>query len=315
MMATNSKSKKICDRMPYVRGRLKADETLSRYTWFKVGGPAEVLFKPADENDLCTFLSQLPPDIPVSIIGNASNLLVRDGGVPGVVIRLGSAFKRIEITMCQMRIGAAAADLSVARKARDNGISGLEFLSGIPGTLGGSIRMNAGAYGAEIKDVCLSVRAVDKKGVIHQLKNDELGFIYRNSELDPTWIITEATLQGQDGKLSDITTRMEQFQLERERNQPVRTLTGGSTFTNPTGHKAWQLIDKAGCRGLVKGGAVVSSLHCNFIVNSGNATAEDIEGLGEEVRSRVLDQLGVTLSWEIKCMGIPAHNDIEEIKQ
>jgi UDP-N-acetylmuramate dehydrogenase len=315
MMATGLKPEHLIDIMPNVRGKLKADEALSRYTWFKVGGPAEVLFKPADEEDLCGFLSKLPIDIPISIIGNASNLLVRDGGVPGVVIRLGAAFSKIEITNCQIRIGAAAADLNVARKARDNAISGFEFLSGIPGTLGGAIRMNAGAYGAEIKDVCLSVKAVDRKGKVHELKNQDLGFIYRHSGIDPTWIITEVTLKGQDGTLSDITTRMENIQLDREQNQPVRTLTSGSTFTNPPGHKAWQLIDEAGCRGLVRGGAIVSNLHCNFLVNARNATAEDIEGLGEEVRRRVFNQLGVMLNWEIKNMGIPADDNVKEIEQ
>jgi UDP-N-acetylmuramate dehydrogenase len=312
-MATNLRSKHLINIMPTVRGKLKADENLSRYTWFKVGGPAEVLFKPADEEDLCTFLSRLPIHIPVSIIGNASNLLVRDGGIPGVVIRLGSAFSGIKIKRCEIRIGGAAADLSVARKARDNAISGFEFLSGIPGTLGGAIRMNAGAYGTEIKDICLSVRAVDRKGKVHELKNEDLGFIYRHSELDPNWVITEATFQGLNGVYLDITERMEKIQLDREKSQPVRTLTSGSTFTNPTGHKAWQLIDDAGCRGLVKGGAKVSNLHCNFLVNSGNATAEDIEGLGEEVRRRVFDKSGITLNWEIKNMGIPADEAVKEI--
>jgi UDP-N-acetylmuramate dehydrogenase len=232
-----------------------------------------------------------------------------------VVIRLGGGFSEIKITKCQIRIGASAADLSVARKARDNAISGFEFLSGIPGTLGGAIRMNAGAYGAEIKGICTSVRAVDRRGKTHNLKNDDLGFMYRHSELDPTWIITEATFQGQDGVSTDISARMEKIQLNREQSQPVRTLTGGSTFTNPTGHKAWQLIDEAGCRGLVRGGAMVSNLHCNFLMNSGNATAADIEELGEEVRHRVFKQLGVMLNWEIKRMGVHADNTFKEIER
>jgi UDP-N-acetylmuramate dehydrogenase len=314
-MAKNKTPRHLIYSLPSVRGKLKADEVLSRYTWFKVGGPAEVLFKPADEEDLCTFLSQIPIDIPVTTIGNASNLLIRDGGIPGVVIRLGSAFSEIQITKYKIRTGAAAADMSIARKARDNAISGFEFLSGIPGTLGGAICMNAGAYGAQIKDVCISVRAVDGRGKIHELKSEDLGFAYRDSELDPTWIITQATLQGQNGSLLDISARMKKIQLDREDSQPVRTLTGGSTFANPTGHKAWQLIDKAGCRGLVRGGAMVSNLHCNFLVNWGNATAKDIEGLGEEVRRRVFDQLGVMLNWEIRNMGISEVDSVKEIEQ
>ena len=315
MMATRLIPKHLIYRLPSVRGKLKADEALSRYAWFKVGGPAEVLFKPADEEDLCAFLSQLPIDIPVTIIGNTSNLLIRDGGIPGVVIRLGSAFSKIQIIKNQMHIGAAAADLSVARKARDNSISSFEFLSGIPGTLGGAIRMNAGAYGAEIKDVCLSARAVDGRGKVHELKNADLEFVYRHSEFDPTWIITQVTLQGRGGTLKDITERMEKIQFDREQSQPVRTLTGGSTFRNPIGRKAWELIDEAGCRGLVKGGAMVSNLHCNFLVNLGNATAKDIEELGDEVRRRVFDQLGFTLNWEIINMGVPAVNSFKEFQQ
>ncbi len=314
-MAINLPPKHLIHSLPCVRGKLKADETLSRYTWCKVGGAAEALFKPADEEDLCVFLSQLPIDIPVAIIGNASNLLIRDGGVPGVVIRLGSAFSEIHIIKNQIRIGAAAASLNVAREARNNAISGFEFLSGIPGTLGGAISMNAGAYGAEIKDVCLSVRAVDRKGKIHNLKNENVGFMYRHSELDPTWIITEATLQGQGGTFVDINSRMEKIKLDREQSQPVKTLTGGSTFVNPTDRKAWQLIDGAGCRGLVRGGAMVSNLHCNFLVNSGNATAKDIEELGEEIRCRVFDHFGVTLNWEIKSMGVPAADGFKETEQ
>ena len=315
MMAADQTPTHLINSMPSVRGDLKPDEALSRYTWFKVGGPAEVLFRPADEEDLCEFLSQIPADVPVSIIGNASNLLVRDGGVPGVVIRLGRAFSEVEITGAQVRVGAAAADLSVARKARDNAISGLEFLSGIPGTMGGAVRMNAGAYGDEIKDVCRSVRAIDRNGKIHELNASDLGFGYRRSTLDPSWIITQVMLQGKPGVTLDITKRMEKIQFDREQNQPVRTLTGGSTFANPKDHKAWQLIDQAGCRGLVRGGAMVSNLHCNFLVNTGNATAADIEGLGEEVRRRVFEKFGVTLEWEIRRMGIPALQGIKEVYQ
>ena len=314
-MATNPTPKQLIESMPSVRGKLKADEALSRYTWFKVGGPAEVLFKPADEEDLCSFLSQLPTDTSVSVIGNASNVLVRDGGIPGVVIRLGKAFSEIKLTRCQVHIGAAAADLSVARKARDNSISGLEFLSGIPGTLGGAIRMNAGAYGAEIKDVCLSVRAVDGRGKVHKLSNQDLGFTYRHSEFDPTWIITETTLQGQNGVLLDITACMKKIQSNREQSQPIRTLTGGSTFANPKGQKAWQLIHDAGCRGLVRGGAMVSNLHCNFFVFFGNAKAGDNAGVGVEVTRGCFVQFGILMCGEIKAMGEFINNGVKEFEQ
>ena len=314
-MATDHKPTHLINRLPEVRGILKADEPLSRYTWFKVGGPAEVLFRPEDEDDLRSFLFALSADIPVCIIGNASNLLVRDGGVPGVVVRLGRKFSSIDVTGMQFRIGGGAADLNVARKARDNGISGFEFLSGIPGTIGGAVHMNAGAYGSEIKDICLSVRAIDRIGNLHELNNTDIGFSYRHTALDASWIITEATLQGVPGKVSEITARMEKIQLDRDRSQPVRTLTGGSTFANPVDGKAWELIDQAGCRGLVRGGAMVSNLHCNFLVNTGHATAADIEGLGEEVRRRVFDKFGITLEWEIRHIGIPANRDMKEVEQ
>ena len=312
MMAADHNPKHLIHTMPIVRGDLKADDALSRYTWFKVGGPAEVLFKPADEEELCGFLSQLPANMPVSIIGNASNLLIRDGGVPGVVIRLGRAFSEIEISNTQIHVGAAAADLSVARKARDYAISGLEFLSGIPGTVGGAVCMNAGAYEDQIKDVCTSIRAIDRSGEVHELNASDFGFGYRHSTLDPSLIITQVTLQGKTGLIAEISQRMEKIQSDREQSQPVRTLTGGSTFANPKDHKAWQLIDQTGCRGLVWGGAIVSNLHCNFLVNSGNATAADIEGLGEEVRRRVFDKFGITLEWEIRRIGIPTLQGIKE---
>jgi UDP-N-acetylmuramate dehydrogenase len=315
MMAADHNPKHLIHTMPRVRGDLKADDALSRYTWFKVGGPAEVLFKPADEEELCGFLSQLPANMPVSIIGNASNLLIRDGGVPGVVIRLGRAFSEIEISNTQIHVGAAAADLSVARKARDYAISGLEFLSGIPGTVGGAVCMNAGAYEDEIKDVCTSIRAIDRSGEVHELNASDFGFGYRHSTLDPSLIITQVTLQGKTGLIAEISQRMEKIQSDREQSQPVRTLTGGSTFANPKDHKAWQLIDQTGCRGLVRGGAIVSNLHCNFLVNSGNATAADIEGLGEEVRRRVFDKFGITLEWEIRRIGIPTLQGIKEVGQ
>ncbi len=314
-MAANRNALHLIERLPTVRGDLKPDVPMARYTWFKVGGAAEVLYRPADEADLCAFLSQLPTDIPVCIIGNASNLLIRDGGVPGVVIRLGRAFSDISINGGVLQVGAGAADLSVARKARDSAVGGLEFLSGIPGTIGGAVRMNGGAYGAEIKDICTHARAVDRAGNVHDLSAAELGFSYRHSTLDPDWIITAATLQGRPAPASEITQRMETIQSDREQSQPVRTLTGGSTFANPKGHKAWQLIDQAGCRGLRRGGASVSELHCNFMVNDGSATAADIEGLGEEVRRRVFETSKITLEWEIRHIGVPLSNDMKEIGQ
>ncbi len=314
MMATSSSGGTLRDQLPAVRGELMAHEPLAKYTWFKVGGPAEILFKPADELDLSEFLANLPAEIAVTVIGNASNLLVRDGGIDGVVIRLGRAFSAIEVSEQSLAVGAAAADLTVARKARDNDIAGLEFLSGIPGTIGGTVRMNGGAYGAEIKDICQSVNAVDRKGVVHTIAAKDLGFSYRQSKLDPSWIVTQAILQGRVGNRSEIAARIKAIQTEREKSQPVRTLTGGSTFANPPGHKAWELIDQAGCRGLTRGDASVSELHCNFLNNSGNASASDIEGLGEEVRRRVFDASGVHLEWEIRRIGKPLAGVIKEVQ-
>jgi UDP-N-acetylmuramate dehydrogenase len=313
MMASSQSHAHLIDRLPAVRGELRADEALSKYTWFKVGGPAEVLFRPADEEDLCLLLAALPAAVPVTVIGNASNLLVRDGGVPGVVIRLGRGFSAIEVEDQQMVVGAGAADLTVARSARDHGIRGLEFLSGIPGTLGGTVRMNGGAYGAEVKDVCTSVRAVDRSGQVHQVAAEDIDFSYRHTRLNAGWIITRATLRGSAGDQETITRRMQEIQSARESSQPVRSLTGGSTFANPDGYKAWQLIERAGCRGLVRGGACISDLHCNFIVNAGTASAADIEGLGEEVRRRVFETSGITLNWEIQIIGVPTPQQIKEI--
>jgi len=315
MMATKTRAEKLIDLLPHARGELIADAPMAKYCWFKVGGPAEVLYKPADEDDLRVFLSELSPEIPVRIIGNASNLLIRDGGIDGVVIRLGRAFSTIEISGNCLRVGAAAADLTVARKARDSGITGLEFLAGIPGTMGGTVRMNGGAYGSEIKDVCRFVHVVDRAGNKHRIEASDAGFSYRHSELDPTWIVTEAQLEGDFGDKTEIAERIEKIQSEREKSQPIRTLTGGSTFANPPGHKAWELIDQAGCRGLTRGGASVSELHCNFLNNSGEATAADIEGLGEEVRRRVFENSGIMLEWEIRRIGNPANGDLKEVHQ
>jgi len=303
----------LLDRLPAVRGRLTAAASLARYTWFKVGGAAEVLFRPEDVTDLSAFLAQLPADIPLTVIGNASNLLVRDGGIAGVVIRLGSGFSRIDTDGVTINAGAAAADLTLARKARDAAIDGFGFLSGIPGTIGGSVVMNAGAYGSEVSDICQTVTSLDRAGQVHEIAAADLEFGYRRSSLDPDWIVTGLQLRGRAGNLTDISAQMEQIRSEREKTQPVRTLTGGSTFANPPGHTAWQLIDQAGCRGLRRGDAMVSELHCNFLINTGAATAADLEGLGEEVRRRVFDNCGIRLAWEIRCIGMPDQSVRKEI--
>jgi UDP-N-acetylmuramate dehydrogenase len=306
MMAARSASSRLVDRLPPVRGRYKENAPLAPITWFRVGGPAEVMFRPADEEDLASFLAQKPADVPVMVLGVGSNLLIRDGGVPGVVVRLGRAFAAIAIEGETVSAGAGALDLNVAISARDAGVAGLEFLSGIPGTIGGALRMNAGAYGAEMKDVVIGVRAVDGSGHIHMLKPSDLGFSYRRSSVPADWIFLAARLRGQAGDAAAIARRMDEIRSAREESQPVRARTGGSTFVNPQGEKAWALIEKAGCRGLAMGGAQVSEKHCNFLINTGNATAADLETLGEEVRRRVLAATGVELRWEIKRVGLPA---------
>jgi UDP-N-acetylmuramate dehydrogenase len=305
-MMTARRSQNLIERLPPVRGRLTAEAPLAPVTWFRVGGPAEVLFRPADAEDLVEFLAKRPPDVPVTVIGVASNLLVRDGGVEGVVVRLGRGFAAIEIAGSQVRAGAAMLDLNVAIACRDAGVGGLEFLSGIPGTIGGALRMNAGAYGREIKDVLESVSALDSAGVRHELGLAEMDLGYRHCGVPEDWIFLGATLQGQEADRDAIQRRMAEIQSEREASQPIRARTGGSTFANPPGHKAWELIDAAGCRGLARGGAMVSQKHTNFLINTGAATAADIEGLGEEVRRRVFEKFGVRLDWEIRRIGRPA---------
>jgi len=303
----------LLDRLPAVRGRMEKDVTLGRFTWFKVGGPAEVLFRPADEDDLAEFLSACPPDVPLTLIGNASNMLIRDGGIDGVVIRLGAAFSEIKQDVSLIHAGAGAADINVARRARDGGLAGLEFLSGIPGTIGGAVFMNAGAYGSEMANVFVSCRAVDRSGDRHELSSDDLAFGYRRSALDPGWIVTSVTLHGSLAEAAEITRRLDEIQSDRDASQPVRTPTGGSTFKNPEGDKAWKLIDAAGCRGLRRGGAVVSEQHCNFLINDADASAADLEGLGEEVRRRVKAHSGVTLEWEIRRVGNAGNKAIGEV--
>ncbi|MDE0060715.1 MAG: UDP-N-acetylmuramate dehydrogenase [Defluviicoccus sp.] len=291
------------DSLPRVRGTLRENVPLAKLMWFRVGGPAEILFEPADSEDLAQFLAALPSDTPVSAIGVGSNLLVRDGGIPGVVVRLGRPFSAVSCTGAQVRAGAAAMDVTVARAGRDAGIAGLEFLSGIPGTIGGALRMNAGAYGRDIGDVAVSARALDRAGRTHDFGPAELGFTYRGCAVPEGWIFTGTVLQGEPGSAPEIAARMADIADTRSRDQPVRERTGGSTFKNPPDANAWALIDAAGCRGLTRGGAQVSPLHCNFLINTGGATAADLENLGEEVRDRVEAATGVRLEWEIRRVG------------
>jgi UDP-N-acetylmuramate dehydrogenase len=289
---------------PKLRGRLIANQPMADLTWFRVGGPAQILFSPADEEDLAYFLSNLADDIPATVVGLGSNLLVRDGGVPGVVIRLGRGFNEISIEGDRVRTGSGVPDVKVARAASDAGLAGLAFYRGVPGAIGGALRMNAGAYGRETKDALIEARAIDRKGKLHVLKNADMGYSYRHSKAPEDFIFTQAIHRGEPGEAATIAAEMEQITEARESTQPIKSRTGGSTFKNPPGHKAWQLIDAAGCRGLVVGDAQVSELHCNFLINRGNATGADIENLGEEVRRRVKETSGVALDWEIVRLGI-----------
>jgi UDP-N-acetylmuramate dehydrogenase len=300
----------LLERLPAVRGRLTEGASLAKVTWFRVGGPAEVLFKPADVADLQAFLAGCPQDVAITMLGVGSNLLVRDGGIPGVVIRLGRVFAEIRTDGTHVFAGAAALDLNVALAARAAGIGGLEFLSGIPGTIGGACRMNAGAYGSDLAAVFVSATALDRKGVLHRLDKDGMGFTYRHSAAPDDWIFCGAELAGQAGDAAAIQQRLNEIQAAREESQPVRARTGGSTFVNPVGGKAWQLVDQAGCRGLTLGGAMVSEKHCNFLINTGNATAAEIETLGEMVRRRVKETSGIELAWEIKRIGVPADSPL-----
>lgn len=286
-------------------GRLRESVDLSRTNWFRVGGLADYLFKPEHTADLSAFLSHVPASMPVTVLGVGSNVIVRDGGIDGVVIKLGRGFADITAQGMVVNAGAAALDVNVAHVAAEQGIAGFEFLSGIPGTIGGAVRMNGGAYGSDMSQVLERCEIVERDGGVVQLAGDEVGFVYRNSGLPEGAIVTRAWLRGQAGDKAAIMARMQEIQASREETQPVRSRTGGSTFKNPEGHKAWELIDKAGCRGLAMGGAQVSELHCNFLINTGEATAADLEGLGEEVRRRVNEATGVTLEWEIKRIGRP----------
>jgi len=304
MMAASRKPR-LLDRLPPLRGRVSETAPLAGVTWFGVGGPAEVMVRPADPDDLAAFLAALPGDVAVTVVGVGSNLLVRDGGVPGVVIRLGRGFAGIGVDGEEIEAGAAALDANVAIAAREAGLAGLEFLSGVPGTIGGGLRMNAGAFGREFADVLVAATAIDRGGRIHRVAAAELGFGYRSSTAPEDWLFASARLRGTPGDRDEIAQRIAQIRAAREEAQPLRVRTGGSTFKNPPGRKAWELIDAAGCRGLRQGGAQVSEKHCNFLINTGEATAADLEGLGEEVRRRVLATSGILLEWEIRRIGVP----------
>jgi UDP-N-acetylmuramate dehydrogenase len=291
-------------KMPALRGRLLPNQSLAELTWFRVGGPAQILFMPEDEADLAYMLGNLPVEIPVTVVGLGSNLIVRDDGVPGVVIRLGRGFGEISLDGLNLRAGAAVPDVKAARAAQEAGIAGLSFLRGIPGSIGGALRMNGGAYGREAKDVLVAARAVDRTGRIHVLGHADMHYAYRHCGAPDDYVFTQATFGGQRGDPAVIAAEMEKITESREATQPIKSRTGGSTFKNPPGRKAWQLIDAAGCRGLRVGDAQVSEMHTNFLINLGNATAADIEALGEMVRRRVKEGSGIDLEWEIKRIGM-----------
>ncbi|MSO75854.1 MAG: UDP-N-acetylmuramate dehydrogenase [Alphaproteobacteria bacterium] len=294
----------LIERLPPVAGRYTPEAPLAPVTWFRVGGSAEVMFRPADVDDLRHFLASKPAEVPVTVIGVGSNLLVRDGGVPGVVVRLGKGFAPISSADGAIRAGAGALALNVALTAAEAGLGGLEFFSGVPGTVGGAVRMNAGAYGVEVKDVLVTAEALDGRGERHGLGPSELGLAYRRSALRDDWIVVAATFRGRPDDPTAVRRRMSEIAQAREASQPLRTRTGGSTFKNPPGEKAWELIERAGCRGLRIGGAMVSEKHCNFLINTGDASAADVEALGKEVQRRVLARTGIALEWEIRRIGV-----------
>jgi UDP-N-acetylmuramate dehydrogenase len=289
-----------------LRGRLITNQKLADITWFRVGGPAQVLFTPADEADLVLFRQTIGTELPMMVVGLGSNLLVRDGGVPGVVIRLGKGFASVTAEPgSRIRAGTAVPDVKVARAAADAGVDGLAFYRGIPGSIGGALRMNAGAHHAETKDALIEARAVDAAGKVHLLSLADMQMTYRHCGIPGDWIFTEALYQGRPGDPAEIMKAMDEVAAYREANQPIKDRTGGSTFKNPPGNSSWKLIDAAGCRGLRIGGAKVSEMHCNFLINDQNASAEDIETLGETVRRRVKAHSGVDLHWEIIRLGVP----------
>lgn len=301
--------KTLLEQMPHVKGRLVEDANLSRLSWFRTGGNAELLFEPADEDDLVTVLRHLPGSVPITVIGVGSNLLVRDGGVDGLVIRLGRGFSEISMRGNVVSAGAGAMDVHVAKAAAKHGLSGLEFLVGVPGTIGGAVRMNAGAYGREVKDVLKHAHAVDRYGHIVELQPEDMEYSYRHSALDGTMIVLKAAFNASVGIEDEILERMNEISSTRAESQPLGTRTGGSTFKNPEGQHAWQLIDDAGCRGMRIGDAQVSEKHCNFLINHGGATAQELETLGEKVRTAVKADSGVELEWEIRMIGKAAEGD------
>jgi len=293
----------LLSRLPPVRGKLSANVTLAPYSWFRVGGEAEAFFLPKDEADLALFLSSMPTDIPVTILGVASNCIIRDGGIPGVTIRLGPAFAKITTDGTTVTAGAAALDARVARTAADAGIAGLEFYAGIPGTIGGALRMNAGCYGTETKDRLIRAVALDRQGRYLEIPVADLGYTYRHSTASPDLIFTQAVFEGSSDAPDTIHARMAKITASREASQPIREKTGGSTFKNPPNDSAWKVVDRVGGRGHRVGGAQMSELHCNFMINADNATASDLEALGEEMRKRAAKE-GTSLEWEIKRIGL-----------
>ncbi|MCI5049156.1 MAG: UDP-N-acetylmuramate dehydrogenase [Rickettsiales bacterium] len=302
-MALANKQIDLLDGLPEVRGKYRRDVALKDSTWFQVGGLVDVQFKPADKQDLACFLKHKPKELRVIALGVGSNVIIRDGGLDGVLIKLGRSFAGIDVQGNDMLVGAAALDVNVAQVAADHGLTGAEFLSGIPGCIGGAIAMNAGAYGVELKDILIDIEAVSADGDIRSFTLDECQFSYRHCGLPEGYIYTQARLRLEKGDQQAIVDRMAEIKQARESTQPVRSRTGGSTFANPAGYKAWELIDAAGCRGMMRGAAQVSEKHCNFLINIGDATAADLEALGEEVRARVLAHSGVELQWEIKRLG------------
>jgi UDP-N-acetylmuramate dehydrogenase len=293
-------------KIPGLRGRLLPNQPLAELTWFRVGGAAQVLFMPEDESDLCYFVSNVSADMAVTVLGLGSNVIVRDGGVPGVVVRLGRGFNEIAIEGLNVRAGAAVPDLRIAQAGQKAGIAGLSFMRGIPGAVGGALRMNGGSYGRETRDALVEARAIDRRGRVHILTNADMGFSYRHCGVPDDYIFTQAVFAGERGDPAVIAAEMEKITESREATQPIKSRTGGSTFKNPPGAKAWQLIEAAGCRGLRIGDAQVSEMHCNFLINLGHATATEIETLGEMVRGRVKENSGIELEWEIKRIGLPA---------
>ncbi|PRD45389.1 UDP-N-acetylenolpyruvoylglucosamine reductase [Phyllobacterium phragmitis] len=306
---------RLGDRLSGLRGRLTPNAGMDKITWFRVGGPAEVLFQPADEEDLAAFLRGVPEEIPVMVVGIGSNLLVRDGGIPGFVIRLSAkGFGEIErVSETRLRAGTATPDKRVAAAALEAGIAGFHFYHGIPGGIGGALRMNAGANGVETRERVVEVRAFDRKGDLHILSNADMGYAYRHSSASKDMIFTSVLFEGGAGEHDEIKAAMDAVQHHRETVQPIREKTGGSTFKNPDGSSAWKEIDKAGCRGRMIGGAQMSPMHCNFMINTGLASGHDLETLGETVRARVLEKSGIRLQWEIKRLGLFRQDqDIQE---